>query len=316
MNYRAIFILWVACFSVVKAENYDEDREVRRYLNERFDPSQESEYKKFQRKKRSNEPWLLPRRSREVALTNPNLESGSFLEGQSSASDFQIRVGVLSGVSYLSLKDAPPAEHASQANHNFLLGGLLDLQAYEYLRLDTEFFYGVAPSERIDTSDQKPFERSLQHSGVMAQVEGQYPLAYWTPRVGLGYGALALAERQVTLLDQKQNARSTLTHGLYASVGAGIYPFEWMEAFIDYSRSLVASGFSESVSVAVLHDTNPEKIDFDRFRLGTLFHVYDGIKVGTQYTRRRVSPTVATKEGSLSFSEILNQISALALFDL
>lgn len=224
----------------------------------------------------------------------------------------RLRFGILGGVSSVKSGDSSSqnARVEQALTQNFFLGGILEGRLGKYFGAEVEGFVGIAPDVEIsDTQGTNAQVKSLQQTGVLAQLIGQIPLGIFIPRVGVGFGLLGL--KHTLTVTSTQTSSSEKVSGLFLSGGLDIEVSPYVTLTGEYGHTLDgAASFSSSATGSTTPAASNSKGSFDRIRLGLYYNFSPRVVAGLLFHMRNLASALkphssTTPTGAESFSQFM-----------
>jgi hypothetical protein len=224
----------------------------------------------------------------------------------SEDSDSIFRIGALGGVSTLSSADAPTQSAIQNGGSasNIYLGMNADYR-WRWIGAEADGFYGLVPSQGSNAG-----VTSLQQFGGLINAKVQTNIYFlglkWIPKAGLGVGLMGLQENSVSNAGSPTGTYEAM--GVFGVLGFDVEPTKSVLVQMDYARSFLASGtFAGSGSTI-----GASSAEFDRFRLGAYYRVWEPVYVGAQLMLRSMNiifpATVSPNNQQDSQTQILGTV--------
>jgi hypothetical protein len=206
---------------------------------------------------------------------------------------FEWKIALSGGISSLGASDKDSRTSMGEAvpTSTISLGLASEIAAWKYVGLGIDAFYNLPAKSATDGET-----RTEKKLGAMIDAGVRYP--FWlgnvriVPKAGLGYGTLSMTGTSVS----NDLALSTVDkagyHGIYATVGLEVMPFNRFTIGLDFAQSLKASGNISytGIDTPLSYDFSDAK--FNRLRVGGYYRIFSDISLGAQFVSRSVSSTI------------------------
>jgi hypothetical protein len=262
------------------------------------------------RQQKETLPDLNTKRTKRLASVDAN-QSRARIRDEAAPQYFypkNYKVGIVGGLSTAKSTDVNNqlVRDTNSLSQNIYAGLNLDLTPFQFFGLEVEGFYGISPMQGL---------ASLKQFGGVADLKFYLPFYFLgmevTPKVGAGYGILALNQSSSDMFNPETNSNA---NGFNIVAGIDFDIAKFMVLSVDYAFSVGATG---NYSIAGVN-TAVAGTYFDRLRAGGYIRILPMMGIGVQYIRRTIQSTnspFVSFNGEPTQNETLNQFLGTLVFE-